>query len=331
MASAAPNGAAAAALMVAVSILALAAGASAQLQYGFYKGKCNGNDVEAVVQGIVRARFARENPIVAYLLRMQFHECAVNGCDGGLLIDGPGTEKTAPPNFSVKGYDVIAAIKAELERRCPGVVSCSDIQILATRDAVALAGGASYAVRTGRRDRRRSLASDVKLPSPEFTAAQTVAYYGSLGLSPFDAVLLLGAHTVGATRCSAIKSSRLYRYGGRAGATDPGMDPGYAFLYKNNVCPNVPSSDNNVVFLDDQWSALKLDNHYYKNLQRKRGVLSVDQNLYKDGSTSWIVDLLAKDNGLFAWLFPKALVKLSEVNVLTGTQGEIRKVCNRFN
>jgi len=79
MASAARNGAAAAAaLMVAVSILALAAGGSAQLQYGFYKGKCNGTDVEAVVQSIVRARFARENPIVAYLLRMQFHECAVN-------------------------------------------------------------------------------------------------------------------------------------------------------------------------------------------------------------------------------------------------------------
>ena len=78
MASAARNGAAAAALMVAVSILALASGGSAQLQYGFYKGKCNGTDVEAVVQSIVRARFARENPIVAYLLRMQFHECAVN-------------------------------------------------------------------------------------------------------------------------------------------------------------------------------------------------------------------------------------------------------------
>jgi len=78
MASAAGNGAGAAALMVAASILALAAGGSAQLQYGFYKGKCNGTDVEAVVQSIVRARFARENPIVAYLLRMQFHECAVN-------------------------------------------------------------------------------------------------------------------------------------------------------------------------------------------------------------------------------------------------------------
>ncbi|CAN6311840.1 unnamed protein product [Urochloa humidicola] len=329
--SARNNGAAAAALMVAVVVLALAGGSSAQLQHGFYKGRCNGTDVEAVVQSIVRARFARENPIVAYLLRMQFHECVINGCDGGLLIDGPGTEKTAPPNLSVKGYDVIAAIKAELEKRCPGVVSCADIQILAARDAVALAGGAAYAVRTGRRDGRRSQATDAKLPSPDYTAQQTVAYYGRLGLGAFDTVLLLGAHTVGATRCAAIKQSRLYGYGGRPGATDPGMDPAYASVYKKSVCPNVPSSDNNVVFLDDQWSALKVDNHYYKNLQLRRGVLPCDQNLYNDGSTRWIVDLLAKDNGLFASLFPQALIKLSEVNVLTGTQGEIRKVCNRFN
>lgn len=68
-----------AALMVAAAVLlGLAGGGHAQLQNGFYKGKCGANDVEAVVQGIVRARFARDAPIVAYLLRMQFHECAVN-------------------------------------------------------------------------------------------------------------------------------------------------------------------------------------------------------------------------------------------------------------
>ncbi|BAT07466.1 Os09g0323900 [Oryza sativa Japonica Group] len=68
-----------AALMVAAAVLLGLAGAGhAQLQNGFYKGKCGANDVEAVVQGIVRSRFARDAPIVAYLLRMQFHECAVN-------------------------------------------------------------------------------------------------------------------------------------------------------------------------------------------------------------------------------------------------------------
>jgi peroxidase len=255
----------------------------------------------------------------------------LQGCDGGLLIDGPGTEKTARPNLSVKGYDLIAAIKAELERRCPGVVSCSDIEILATRDAVALAGGPAYAVRTGRRDRRQSRASDVRLPAADFTAAQTTAYFSRLGMSPFETTVLLGAHTVGATRCSAIKNSRLYGYGGRPGATDPSMDPAVASVYKKYVCPNVPSSDNNAVFLDDQWSALKVDNHYYRNLQLRRGVLPCDQNLYNDASTKRTIDQLASNNGLFLSAFGQVLAKLSEVGVLTGTQGEIRKVCNKFN
>jgi hypothetical protein len=138
----------------------------------------------------------------------------------------------------VKGYDLIADVKTELERRCPGVVSCSDIEILATRDAVRLAGGNAYTVRTGRRDRRQSKAADVNLPVPESTVAQATAFFGKLGLSQMDMVLLLGAHTVGVTRCSAIKSARLYSYGGKAGATDPGLDPYYAFVYKTYVCPN---------------------------------------------------------------------------------------------
>ena len=83
--------------------------------------------------------------------------------------------------------------------------------------------------------------------------------------------------------------------------------------------------------MDDQWSALKVDNHYYKNLQQHRGVLPCDQNLYSDGSTRWIIDQLASNSGLFQSAFGQVLVKLSEVNVLTGAQGEIRKVCNKFN
>ncbi|KAE8784893.1 Peroxidase 57 [Hordeum vulgare] len=151
-------------VVLAVAVLGLATDGQAQLQNGFYTGKCRGNDVEAVVRGIVKARFAQDSAIVAHLLRLLFHECGVNGCDGGLLIDGTGTEKTASPNLSVKGYDLIATIKMELERRCPGVVSCSDIEILATRDAVNASTGQGYAVRTGRRDRRRSIATDVNLP-----------------------------------------------------------------------------------------------------------------------------------------------------------------------
>uniref|UniRef100_A0ACD5YYG6 Uncharacterized protein n=1 Tax=Avena sativa TaxID=4498 RepID=A0ACD5YYG6_AVESA len=318
-------------LVVALSVLGLATGGLAQLKSGFYTGKCGGNDVETIVQGLVKARVARDIPIVAQLLRLQFHECTVNGCDGGLLIDGPGTEKTASPNLSVKGYDLIAAIKTELEKRCPGVVSCSDIEILATRDAVALAGGQRYAVRTGRRDRRRSSATDVRLPGAEDTATQTTSYFGGLGFDQLETVVLLGAHTVGVTHCSKIKKTRLYSYGGKAGATDPNLHLDDAQVYKQYVCPNTATSDNNILYLDVQSSVAKLDNSYYKRLQGRHGVLSVDQNLYANGtSTKWHVDRLANTND-FYWLFPKALVKLSEIKVLTGTQGEVRRVCNKFN
>ena len=67
-------------VVLAVAVLGLATDGQAQLQNGFYTGKCRGNDVEAVVQGIVKARFASNSDIVAHLLRLLFHECGVNVC-----------------------------------------------------------------------------------------------------------------------------------------------------------------------------------------------------------------------------------------------------------
>lgn len=58
------------------------------------------------------------------------------GCDASLLLDGEESEKTAFPSFTVRGYDVIDEAKAAVEDLCPGVVSCADIVVLATRDSV---------------------------------------------------------------------------------------------------------------------------------------------------------------------------------------------------
>jgi peroxidase len=68
--------------------------------------------------------------------------CTWKGCDGSILLDdAPGirSEKNAGPNAnSARGFDVIDAIKADVEAECPGVVSCADILALAARDAVVL-------------------------------------------------------------------------------------------------------------------------------------------------------------------------------------------------
>lgn len=66
------------ALVVVVLLLLDAASVShAQLQVGFYAGKCKGTDVEAVIRGIVQARFKKDPSILPALLRMQFHDCFV--------------------------------------------------------------------------------------------------------------------------------------------------------------------------------------------------------------------------------------------------------------
>lgn len=62
------------------------------------------------------------------------------GCDGSVLLDDTATligEKTAKQNNnSLRGFDVIDSIKAQVEAKCPQVVSCADILAVAARDSV---------------------------------------------------------------------------------------------------------------------------------------------------------------------------------------------------
>jgi peroxidase len=60
------------------------------------------------------------------------------GCDASVLIQGDGSEMTDPANLSLGGFNVIDEAKRLLEAVCPATVSCSDIIVLAARDAVTL-------------------------------------------------------------------------------------------------------------------------------------------------------------------------------------------------
>ncbi|KAJ3681771.1 hypothetical protein LUZ60_014344 [Juncus effusus] len=308
-------------------ILSMALRNQAQLQVGFYNGKCKGNDVEAVIRGQVTQRFSRDQTIVAGLLRMIFHDCFVNGCDASILVDGPNSEKTAIPNQTVFGFDLINQVKSALENICPGVVSCADIIIAATRDASVLAGGAPFDVELGRRDGTVSLSWLVNLPRPDISVQDSINLFQSKGLSTWDMVILMGGHTVGVTHCSVIHD-RLYNYQG-TGKPDPSMVAWYAWVLQTYTCPAGQPWDNQVL-LDDYSSAYTVDNNYYKQLLANKGILPIDQELTNDWSTAWIVQFLAEST-YFPYVFNQALVKLGAVGVLTGNQGQIRKVCSKIN
>ena len=61
------------------------------------------------------------------------------GCDASILLDNTPTmtseRYTGANNNSARGYEVIDAAKLEVEKICPGVVSCADVLAVAARDA----------------------------------------------------------------------------------------------------------------------------------------------------------------------------------------------------
>ncbi|MCL7034434.1 hypothetical protein MKW94_003106 [Papaver nudicaule] len=294
----------------------------AQLTTGFYANKCKIN-VEDTVQRIVSQRIADDPTLVAALIRMQFHDCFVQGCDASLLLDGDGTEKTAGPNGSVRGYELIDEIKTELEGSCPNTVSCADIIAMATRDTIASSGGSRYEVQTGRRDGLVSLASDAdtNLPSPSISVSGSITVFAGKGLNATDMVLLLGGHTVGKASCGNFES--------RLSPQDPSMDKTLAEELKKTCAKD---SNNRQAALDQNPSSTNIvDNSFYNQIRMNRGLLSIDQQIAFDSSTSELVRSLSMGNAEFLTRFGAAMVKLGAVGVKVGNEGEIRQKCRFVN
>ncbi|PIN01262.1 Peroxidase [Handroanthus impetiginosus] len=113
---------------------------SAQLSTDFYSKSCP--NLFNTVKSVVRSAIQKEARMGASLLRLFFHDCFVNGCDGSVLLDDTSSftgEKNATPNRnSARGFDVIDNIKSAVEKACPGVVSCADVLAIAARDSVVI-------------------------------------------------------------------------------------------------------------------------------------------------------------------------------------------------
>ncbi|KAF3546665.1 hypothetical protein DY000_02002314, partial [Brassica cretica] len=164
---------------------------SQSLKNGYYSSSCP--RAESIVRSTVESHFDSHPTISPGLLRLHFHDCFVQGCDGSVLIKGKSAEQAALANGGLRGFEVIDDAKAQLELECPGVVSCADILALAARDAVDLSSGPSWRVPTGRKDGRISLASEASnLPSPFDSVAVQKQKFEAKGLDAHDLVTLLG-------------------------------------------------------------------------------------------------------------------------------------------
>ncbi|XP_065864185.1 peroxidase 71-like [Euphorbia lathyris] len=291
---------------------------------GFYATTCP--RAEAIVRSAVQSQLTSNPEIAPGLLRMHFHDCFVQGCDGSVLIDGPNTEKSAVQNIGLNGYNVIDNAKSQVEAACPGIVSCADILALAARDSVVLTSGRTWQVPTGRRDGRISLQSEANtLPGFRTSVADQTKLFTDRGLNTQDLVALVGGHTIGTTSC-ALFSYRLYNT--TTTVSDPSINP--AFLPQlQTLCPQGGNGGTRVAL--DTGSQNRFDSSYFTNLINGRGILESDQVLWTDASTRPFVQRFAGVAGNFNAEFARSMVKMSNIGVKTGTQGEIRRLCSAIN
>ncbi|CAL5068688.1 unnamed protein product [Urochloa decumbens] len=301
-----------------------------QLSPSFYAESCPG--VELAVRDVVRSASTLDPSIPGKLLRLVFHDCFVEGCDASVLIQGNGTERTDPANLSLGGFNVIDAAKRLLEVVCPATVSCSDIIVLAARDAVVFTGGPAVPVSLGRRDGLVSLASNVRrnIIDTGFSVDAMAASFTAKGLTLDDLVTLSGGHTIGSAHCNTFRE-RFQVTNGSMAPVDGSMNTDYAGeLIRACSAANGTVSAGAAVACDSG-SASAFDNRYFANLLEGRGLLRTDAVLVQNATTRAKVEEFARSQDGFFASWAESYARLTGLSVKTGADGEIRRTCSSVN
>ena len=304
------------------------------LDAGYYATTCP--DAEAIVEDAMSRLHYTDPTLSPAIIRMLLHDCFVRGCDASVMIvptpplhhPATSSERTAVPNHTLRGFTAVDAVKRAVDDACPGaaaVVSCADVLALMARDAVVLLGGARYDVALGRRDGTVSNPDEVDLPAPFAKLADVLDYFAARGFSAEETVVLFGAHTVGGAHCSS------FRYRLTGGPGDGTMDE----IFRRDMldecgAEELPLETDPAVFFDPD-SPFAVDNNFYRQLMSNRTLLQVDQEAAVNPSTAPHVAYYAANPDAFVRRFSEAMAKLSNVGVLEGDAGEVRKLCSRYN
>ncbi|MBA0809604.1 hypothetical protein Gohar_025243 [Gossypium harknessii] len=298
-----------------------------ELQLNYYAESCP-NAEEIIKQQVIKLYNKHGNTAVSWV-RNLFHDCMVKSCDASLLlrrVKGMESEQESDRSFGMRNFKYINTIKEAVEKECPMTVSCADIVALSARDGILMLGGPRIEMTSGRKDSKQSYLTEVQnaIPNHNDTIDLVLARFQSIGIDTPGTVALLGAHSVGRVHCVNLVH-RLYP------TVDPTLDPKHAEYLKRR-CPT-PDPDPKAVLYsrNDLETPMILDNMFYKNLLKHKGLLMVDQQLTSHPLTSPLVEKMAADNGYFHDQFARAVLLLSENNPLNEDQGEIRKDCRYVN
>ncbi|KAH7569735.1 hypothetical protein ACOSP7_013408 [Xanthoceras sorbifolium] len=294
------------------------------LSSSYYHTSCP--EAEAIIFQKMEEWSKKDETILPSILRLFFHDSVVRGCDGSILLNHEGSERTAEASKTLRGFEVIDEIKKALEEKCPKTVSCADILTAAARDATHLLKGPYWLVPYGRKDGKFSVAkeADDLVPMGHEIISSLLELFQSMGLNVLDLVVLQGAHTVGRATCGRIQD-RIYNYNG-TGEADKSIDKQF-LNYLTRKCRWASE------YVDlDPITPNKFDAIYFKNiLDKNMGLLATDQALTSSISTLKLVSAFVNSPALFDYQFGASMTKLSKVNVLTGDEGEVRTNCNFVN
>ncbi|KAJ8549664.1 hypothetical protein K7X08_033371 [Anisodus acutangulus] len=275
--------------------------------------------VFSAVRGVVDNAIDAERRMGASLIRLHFHDCFVDGCDGGILLNDTASfqgEQTSPPNInSARGYEVIAQAKQTVKDTCANTsVSCADILAIAARDSVAKLGGQTYNVALGRSDARTAnfTGASTQLPAPFDNLTVQIQKFSDKNFTIREMVALAGAHTVGFARCSTV-------------CVSTNVNP--AAQLQCNCSATL--TDSNLQQLDT--TPAVFDKVYYEDLNRNQGILFSDQVLTGNTTTAAIVTTYSNDSNIFFGDFAAAMIKMGNLPPSAGAQLEIRDVCSRVN
>ncbi|CAN4083652.1 unnamed protein product [Withania somnifera] len=289
------------------------------LPFDYYSVSCP--SLESIVHKKMEEWLKKDYTLAPALMRLHFHDCFVRGCDGSILLDHEGSERSANASKTLRGFEVIDDIKKEVEKACPKTVSCADILTAAARDATVAVGGPYWMVPYGRKDGTVSTAkeADELVPMGHELITDLLEFFQSKGLNVLDLVVLSGAHTIGRTTCESLQY-RLYNYNGTWKA-DSRLDNRY-LNYLERKCRWASE------YVDlDAVTPKKFDVQYYKNLQKGMGLLLTDQLLYTDPRTAPIVTALATQPDVFESMFAASMVKLGNIQDYLRNGGEVRVNC----